>query len=306
MLPVASSFGSIPMPSELSDGVLLNVLRSYSSRYPSFQWAEEFASICPQWKHVIDTHRDELPRLFVDIVKLTGCRLEIHLQADDLHPKTGDPPQPTILEDDAANMASTLRRIAARSLIISLGKLIIIDRRLTDNSEEHEALEKVLACVGHAHLRAMSVSLETHGLLADSNVKQIMRAIGVADRLRVDIKCTRDIEALLLYFPSFVNNSKWILVPFFGFADGPSLDLLFCFSKRMISKIYGDFVIERYPFDVLQLANRMAKVTSISTTHWHLQNIISACSPLLNLFACRTKLCLLIMRSRTKNVTTLF
>lgn len=108
---------------ELSDRLVVDVIRSYSSRYPSLEWAEEFASISPQWKHVIDANRQHLPRLFVDTVKLRGCQLEITLQANDPQLTYGDPSQPIILNDEAENTASLLRRIAARSLVISLGKV---------------------------------------------------------------------------------------------------------------------------------------------------------------------------------------
>ncbi|KAH7660471.1 hypothetical protein AAVH_43745, partial [Aphelenchoides avenae] len=78
---VAPSFATMSMPSTLADEELLNIVRSYSSRYPSLHWVEEFASISRQWKRVIDTHRHLLPRLFVDAVKVRGCQLEIRLLA---------------------------------------------------------------------------------------------------------------------------------------------------------------------------------------------------------------------------------
>lgn len=125
-LSVASSIGTIPMPPELSDEVLLNVVRSYSSHYPSLQWAEEFASVSPQWKHVIDTNKHLLPRLLVDTVKVRGCQIDIRLQANDPQPATDGLPQPlTISNHQVANTAATLRRIAARTLIISLGKVSV-------------------------------------------------------------------------------------------------------------------------------------------------------------------------------------
>lgn len=111
------------MPSELSDGVLLDVVRSYSSRYPSLKWSEEFASICPQWKRVIDTNWRQMPRLFLDTVKVTGCQLEIRLQSNDPQLSSGGTAQPMILKDQAEHTASTLRRIAAKTLIISMGKV---------------------------------------------------------------------------------------------------------------------------------------------------------------------------------------
>lgn len=125
MLTVASSVGTIPMPSELSDEILLNVICSYSSRYPSLQWAEEFASVSPQWKQVVDSNWHKLPRLMVDTVHMRGCQLAIWLQANDQQQSSGGPPQPIILNDQAARTASMLRRLAAKSFIISLGKVNI-------------------------------------------------------------------------------------------------------------------------------------------------------------------------------------
>lgn len=125
MFSVASTFGTIPLPSELSDRIVLEVVCSYSSRHPSMQWAEEFASISPQWKRVIDTHRDRLPRLLVDTVKASGRHLEILMPSNEPQSSSGGLPRPVMLYGQADKLATMLRRLAARSMVISLGKVIV-------------------------------------------------------------------------------------------------------------------------------------------------------------------------------------
>lgn len=239
---VAPSFATMSMPSTLADEELLNIVRSYSSRYPSLQWAEEFASISRQWKRVIDTHRHLLPRLFVDAVKVRGCQLEIRLLANDSQSSYAGPDQPTVLNNQTEDTASMLCRLAARSLIISL--------------DEDETLEEVLIHVRRGGLNAMSVTPKSAGRLADANVKRIMGAIGEAETLRADVTCTRDIEALLPYFPPHVGSFEMVLSPSCALNDDASLDLLLYFANRMD---FDDFVIKRYGSDVLELVTRTAK-----------------------------------------------
>lgn len=252
------------MPSELPDQVLLKVICSYSSRYPSLQWTEEFASISPQWKHVIDTNRDQLPRLLVHTVKVRGSQLEILLQPNDPQPTTGGRREPVILNDQAENTAATLCRIAARSLIISLGKLNVKHLTLANPSEQNETLEEVLVYVGDEGLRATSVSLEPLGRLVDAMcLTHIMRAIGETHTLKAKITCTRDIEALMPAFPRHIHAFVMDLGSCRALDDDSALNLFLYFANRVMSeRFYFDFVIERYHSDALELANRFAKVAS--------------------------------------------
>ncbi|KAH7704071.1 hypothetical protein AAVH_28750 [Aphelenchoides avenae] len=102
----------------------------------------------------------------------------------------------------------------------------------------------------------MSVTPKSAGRLADANVKRIMGAIGEAETLRADVTCTRDIEALLPYFPPHVGSFEMVLSPSCALNDDASLDLLLYFANRMD---FDDFVIKRYGSDVLELVTRTAK-----------------------------------------------
>lgn len=117
-------------------------------------------------------------------------------------------------------------------------------------------LEKVLTYLD-TDLNAMSISLEQPGRLSDANVKRIMRAIGFTDRLRAEITWTGDIEALLPHSSPFVSNFEMDLGSC-RTLDDDALGLLLYFANSMN---FEEFVIQRYPSSLLDLANRLAKVT---------------------------------------------
>lgn len=132
--------------------------------------------------------------------------------------------------------------------------------------EERETLEKVLAHVGREGLRATSISLEPARLLNDTDVNQIMRAVDVADRLRVEVKWTSDVVALL---PAFTPQHRTYFRTIFemdlashcALDDDSSLDLMLYFANSIM---FRNFVIERYDSDVLALAKRVSKVRCTS------------------------------------------
>lgn len=116
----------------------------------------------------------------------------------------------------------------------------------------------------------MSISLEPPGILVDAS---LMRAVSAVDRLRVEVKRTRDLEALLPVLPPDGTHFRTTLEMNLDSCrvtdDDSSLeDLLLYFARRIV---FRDFVIERYHADVLELANRLARVTDVSTaSFWHI------------------------------------